>query len=98
MRRLSTLVNLLVTQTVVHRGRSYNLLGHRCLAPRLTSLLSRPVTSSGVCLTMARIKTMEEWSFSESKLASLPLDKQTENFTRQVNTNKLIFFLVFISI
>ena len=84
MRRLSTLVNLLVTQTVVGRGRSYNLLGHRCLA---NLVLSRPVTSSGVCLTMARIKTMEEWSFSESKLASLPLDKQTENFTRQVNTD-----------
>ena len=92
MRRLSTLVNLLVTQTVVHRGRSYHLLGHRCLAPRLTNLLlSRPVTSSVVCLTMARIRTMEEWSFSESKLASLPLDKQPENFTRQVNTDKLIF-------
>ena len=86
MRRISTLFNLLVTQTVVGRGRSYHLLGHRCLVPRLTSLLFlRPVTSSGVCLTMARIKTMEEWSFSESKLASLPLDKETKNFTRQVN-------------
>ena len=36
---------------------------------------------------------MEEWSFSESKLASLPLDKETENFTRQVNINKLMFLV-----
>ena len=87
MRRIRTLVNILVTQTVVGRARSNLLLGHRCSAPRLPSLLiSRPVTSSGVCLAMARIKTMEEWSFSESKLASLPLDKETKNFTRQANT------------
>ena len=95
MRRIRTLVNLLVTQTVVGRARSNHLLGHRCQAPRLSSLssslISRPVTSSGVCLAMAKIKTMEGWSFSESRLASLPLDKETENFTRQVIVRTIVF-------
>ena len=86
MRRIRTLVNLLVTQTVVGRARGNQLLGHRCQAPRLSSLISRSVTSFSACLAMARNKTMEGWRFSESRLASLPLDKETENFTRQVNT------------
>ena len=92
MRRLTTVVNLLVTQTIFGRARSSHLSSHICPTPRLTSsFLSRSVSSSGVCLLMAKIKTMEEWNFSESKLASLPLDKETKNFTRQVKISFTFF-------
>ena len=45
------------------------------------SLLSRSTSS---CSAMSKIRSMSHWVFSESKLASLPLDQETNNYVRQV--------------
>ena len=75
MRKLSTVINLILTQTVVNKGKR-----NVCPQPTTAALSQLPLSS---CSVMELKKSLSEWSFSEPLLAGLPLDKETKNFVRR---------------
>ena len=85
MRRLGTVINLILTQTVVNKGK-------RNICPPPTTFLSHlPLSCSASVMDLK--KSLSEWSFSEPLLAELPLDKETRNFVRR-NVPGAVFSLV----
>ena len=79
MKKIRTLFKLLLTQSLVDKS----VKSHTCRpGPVLPVILARNLSLS--CPTMTKIRSMSDWSFSDPKLASLPLDPEPRNYVRQV--------------
>jgi len=78
MKKIGNIFQLILTQSLVLK--SQRALRHTC--PNLvTKIPSRSLSLS--CSAMVLKKTISDWSFSEPKLSSLPLDPETRNFIRR---------------
>jgi len=80
MRRVGSLFNLILTQALL--SRTEKTLRHTCPSIRFRSRTPVRLFNT-TCSAMVLKKSLSEWSFSDPKLASLPLDPETKNFVRR---------------
>lgn len=80
MRKLGAVINIILTQSIASKARR-SVCPSSSSSSGSLSLISRQLGSS--CQAMTLTESLSDWSFSEPKLASLPLDKETKNFVRR---------------
>jgi len=78
MRKIGKIFNFILTQSLLVR--TQKSLRHTC-PNQLSRLPVRALNLS--CSAMVLKKSLSDWSFSDPKLASLPLDPETRNFVRR---------------
>ena len=83
MRKFDNLFKIILTHSVV-RGLCNTRHRNICQVPAAVYNITRVSTLATCAATMARISSMSDWSYSDSKLSSLPLDPETQNYVRQV--------------
>ena len=79
MRKFGPIVSLLLSPSAFTK----KFTSHTCIPSLPQTIISSSFATT--CPAMVKAKTMEDWSFSESKLASLPLDPEIRNYVRQVS-------------
>ena len=78
MRKIGKIFNFILTQSLL--ARTQKSFRHTC-PNQLGRLPVRALSLS--CSAMVLKKSLSDWSFSDPKLASLPLDPETRNFVRR---------------